>query len=79
MAVRVADATDGRMPDTQRCFFIVLFTDEKYDKVTFLLIALFTDEKRGKSHIRERSPLLYISSRVHELVARAVRGECVRH
>ena len=32
-----------------------------------------------KSHQRERSPLLYISSRVHELVARAVRGECVRH
>ena len=25
--------------------------------------------KSTKSHIRERSPLLYISSRVHELVA----------
>ena len=34
--------------------------------------------KSTKSHIRERSPLLYISSRVHELVARAMRGECVR-
>ena len=34
--------------------------------------------KSTKSHIRERSPLLYISSRVHELVARAVRGKCVR-
>ena len=27
--------------------------------------------KSTKSHIRERSPLLYISSRVHELVARS--------
>ena len=35
--------------------------------------------KSTKSHQRERSPLLYISSRVHELVARALRGECVRH
>ena len=35
--------------------------------------------KSTKSHIRERSPLLYISSRAHELVARTVRGECVRH
>ena len=35
--------------------------------------------KSTKSHIRERSPLLYISSRVHELVAQAMRGECVRH
>ena len=34
--------------------------------------------KSTKSHIRERSPLLYISSRVHELVARTVRGKCVR-
>ena len=49
----------------------------------FFFLALFTDEKRGKSHIRERSPLLYISSRVHELVAgsnawrvRAVKRQC---
>ena len=34
--------------------------------------------KSTKSHIRERSPLLYISSRVHELFARAMRGKCVR-
>ena len=34
--------------------------------------------KSTKSHIRGRSSLLYISSRVHELVARAMRGECVR-
>ena len=44
-AVRVADATDGRMPDAQRCFFIVLFTDEKYDKVTFLF-SYFSMTKR---------------------------------
>ena len=31
-----------------------------------------------KSHQRERSPLFENSSRVHELVARAMRGECVR-
>ena len=34
--------------------------------------------KSTKSHQRERSPLFENSSRVHELVARAVRGECVR-
>ena len=31
-----------------------------------------------KSHQRERSPLFENSSRVHELVARAMRGKCVR-
>ena len=46
-------------------------------KETFLL-SYFSVKKSTKSHIRERSPLLYISSRVHELVARAMRGECVR-
>ena len=46
-AVRVADATDGRIPDTQRCFFIVLFTDEKYDKVT-LLLSRFSSVKSAK-------------------------------
>ena len=35
--------------------------------------------KSTKSHQRERSPLFESSSRVHELAARAVRGECVRH
>ena len=34
--------------------------------------------KSTKSHQRERSPLFENSSRVHELVVRAVRGECVR-
>ena len=47
-------------------------------EVTFLLLALFTDKKRGKSHIRERSPLFENSSRVHESVAQAMRGKCVR-
>ena len=31
-----------------------------------------------KSHIRGLSSLLYISSRVHELVVRAMRGEYMR-
>ena len=35
--------------------------------------------KSTKSHQRERSPLFENSSRVHELVARAMRGEFVRH
>ena len=34
--------------------------------------------KSTKSHQRERSPLFENSSRVHELVARAVRGKCMR-
>ncbi len=34
--------------------------------------------KSTKSHQRERSPLFESSSRVHELVARAMRGEYVR-
>ena len=34
--------------------------------------------KSTKSHQRERSPLFENSSRVHELVARAVRGKHVR-
>ena len=38
----------------------------------------FSVKKSTKSHIRECSPLLYISSRVHELVAQAMRGKCVR-
>ena len=32
-----------------------------------------------KSHVRGLSSLLHISLRVHELVARAMRGKCVRH
>ena len=46
-------------------------------EVTFLL-SYFSVKKSTKSHQRERSPLLYISSRVHESVARAMRGRCVR-
>ena len=49
-----------------------------YFRVTFLL-SYFCVTKSTKSHIRERSSLLYISARVHELVARAMRGKCVRH
>ena len=50
----------------------------KKHKETFLLFALFTDEKRGKSHLRGLSSLLKNTFRVHELVARAMRGKCVR-
>ena len=32
-----------------------------------------------KSHLRGLSSLLKNTLRVHELVARAVRGKCVRH
>ena len=42
----------------------------KKHEETFLL-SYFSVTKSTKSHIRERSPLLYISSRVHELVARS--------
>ena len=50
----------------------------KNHKETFFLIALLSDQKRGKSHVRGLSSLLHISLRVHELVARAMRGKCVR-
>ena len=50
---------------------------EKNHKETFPL-SYFSVTKSTKSHQRERSPLFDISSRVHELVARAMRGECVR-
>ena len=46
-------------------------------KETFLL-SYFCVTKSTKSHQRERSPLFENSPRVHELVAGAVRGECVR-
>ena len=51
----------------------------KNHKVTFSLIALLNDQKRGKNHQRELSSLFEISPRVHELVARAMRGKCVRY
>ena len=50
---------------------------EKHHKVTFSF-SYFCMTKSTKSHQRERSPLFENSSRVHESVARAVRGECVR-
>ena len=49
----------------------------KKHKGTFLL-SDFSVKKSPKSHQRERSPLFENSSRVHELVARAMRGKCVR-
>ena len=47
-------------------------------KVTFLL-SYFCVTNSTKSHQRELSSLFENSSRVHELVARAMRGKCVRH
>ena len=49
----------------------------KKRKETFLF-SYFCMTKSTNSHQRERSPLFENSSRVHELVARAMRGECVR-
>ena len=43
-----------------------------------MFVALLSDQKRGKSHLRGFSILLKIFFRVHELVARAMRGKCVR-
>ena len=57
----------------------MLLIFRKNHKATFLLLALLSDEKRGKSHLRGFSILLKITFRVHELVARAMRGKCVRH
>ena len=50
---------------------------DKYHNVTFSL-SYFCMTKSTKSHQRECSSLFEISPRVHELVARAMRGECVR-
>ena len=48
-----------------------------YFNITFLLL-YFCVTKSTKSHLRGLSSLLKNSLRVHELVARAVRGECVQ-
>ena len=48
----------------------------RYIKDTFLL-SYFSVKKSTKSNQRERSPLFESSSRVHELVARTMRGKCV--
>ena len=56
-----------------------MFARENKHKATFLLLALLHDQKRGKSHLRGLSSLLKNTLRVHELVARAMRGKCVRH
>ena len=54
------------------------FSPAKNHKVTFLL-SYFSVTKSTKSQQRECSPLFANSLRVHELVVRAMRGECVRH
>ena len=47
-------------------------------KINFSFIVLFTDEKYQKSARRTRAVLLANHRGVHELVARAMRGKCVR-
>ncbi len=49
----------------------------KNHNVTFLL-SYFCMTKSTKSHQRERSPLFENLPRVHEFLARAMRGKCVR-
>ena len=51
---------------------------KKHKESFSFFLALFSDKKRGKSHLRGFSILLKIFFRVHELVARAMRGKCVR-
>ena len=51
---------------------------EKKHKETFIF-SYFSVTKSTKSHLRGLSALLKNSLRAHELVARAVRGKCVRH
>ncbi len=53
-----------------------MFAREKH-KATFLL-SYFSVTKSTKSHLRGLSSLLKNTFRVHELVARAMRGKCVR-
>ena len=50
---------------------------QRYIKILFLLL-YFCMTKSTKSHQRELSTLFENSPRVHELVARAMRGKCVR-
>ena len=65
MCVGVAETGVGAYDDPRR-----------YLKKLFL--SYFCMTKSTKSHLRGFSILLKISFRVHELVARAVRGKCVR-
>ena len=60
--------------------FFLYFSVTKNTKRNFVFIALFTDEKRGKSQQGGLAPSSFrTTGGVHELVARAVRGKCVRH
>ena len=72
-----------------------MFARENKHKKSFLFLVLFSDEKYQKSFkrvfrpLKKHSPCLGNANqrtacigsfpRVHELVARAVRGKCVRH
>ena len=59
----------------QICFYFLL----NYKKKVVILLSYFSVTKSTKSHLRGLSSLLKNTFRVHELVARAMRGKCVRH
>ena len=58
----------------QICFYFLL----NYKKKVVILLSYFSVTKSTKSHLRGLSSLLKNTLRVHELVARAVRGKRVR-
>ena len=58
----------------QICFYFLL----NYKKKVVILLSYFSVTKSTKSHLRGLSSLLKNTFRVHELVAQAMRGECVR-
>ena len=58
----------------QICFYFLL----NYKKKVVILLSYFSVTKSTKSHLRGLSSLLKNTLRVHELVAQAMRGECVR-
>ena len=59
-----------------RFVIAVIFGGWKTQK--WLLLLYFSVKKSTKSHLRGLSSLLKNTSRVHELVAQAMRGERVR-
>ena len=61
----------------RRVFYLQGFLRKIVKRV--FLIALLSDQKRGKSQQGGLAPSSFRTScGVHELVARAMRGECVR-
>ena len=59
-------------------FVIVVIFGGGWKTQKWLLLLYFSVKKSTKSHLRGLSSLLKNTSRVHELVAQAMRGERVR-